>query len=154
MAFVIDRTLEIDAPAAVVWEVVSDLARYPEWNPFCIECHSTLQPGDPIDMTVKLMAKPQQQREWMLEFVDGKRFAYRMTPLRLCALSSYRAHDVNPVAAARCRYHSYFHLKGWFSGVVTTLLGRRLVKGFEGMNAAVKQRSETLWAERSKTPMR
>ena len=81
--FVIEKTVEIAAPAAVVWEVISDLKRYPEWNPFCLACASTLKPGDPIDMTVKLMARPQQQREWMLEYVEGKRFAYQMKPVPL-----------------------------------------------------------------------
>src|SRR3546814_14762853 len=40
-----------------VWEVIRDLSKYPEWNPFCIECRSTLQPGDPIDMKVKLRSE-------------------------------------------------------------------------------------------------
>ena len=61
MAFVIEETREIAAPAEVVWEVISDLSRYGEWNPFVSKCESTLQPGDAIDMTVHLMKKPQQQ---------------------------------------------------------------------------------------------
>ncbi len=48
MAFIIEKNLEINAPAEVVWEVITDLARYPEWNPFCVECSSTMQPGDPV----------------------------------------------------------------------------------------------------------
>src|SRR3546814_12580154 len=78
--FVIEKTVEIKAPAAVVWEVIRDLSKYPEWNPFCIECRSTLQPGDPIDMKVKLMAKPQPQRAWVKEYVEGRRFASAMKP--------------------------------------------------------------------------
>jgi uncharacterized membrane protein len=33
MAFVIEHALSIDAPSELVWAVISDLARYPEWNP-------------------------------------------------------------------------------------------------------------------------
>ena len=146
--FVIDNVLDIDAPADVVWEVISDLPRYPEWNPFCLECRSTLKPGDPIDMTVKLMRKPQQQREWMLEYVAGRRFAYQMKPAPLGALSSFRSHDVEATNAQRTRYRSYFHLKGWFKFVVMGLFRDKLEVGFAGMSQAIKDRAEALWAQR------
>lgn len=146
--FVIEKTVEIAAPASVVWEVITDLKRYPDWNPFCLSCESTLKPGDPIDMTVKLMARPQQQREWMLEFVDGKRFAYRMKPVPLGALSSFRSHDVQADGAQRTHYRSYFHLKGWLRGLVLALFRDKLEAGFAGMTDAVKTRAETLWAQR------
>ena len=148
MLFVIDKTLEIKAPAAIVWEVVSDLPRYAEWNPFCIECGSTLRPGDPIDMKVKLMARPQVQREWVSEYVAGERFAYRTKPMPLGALSSLRFHNVESVGAERTRYQSYFHLRGWLRPLVLGLFRRKLIDGFGGMNQAVVQRAEALWAQR------
>lgn len=151
MAFVIDRNLDVDAPAAVVWEVITDLARYPEWNPFCLACASTLQPGDPIDMTVRLLARPQQQREWIQQYMDGEGFSYSMKPLPLGALSSWRAHRIVAREDDRCEYHSLFRLQGWLQGVVTTLLGARLRVGFTAMNAAVKQRAEQLWRVRKIT---
>jgi hypothetical protein len=48
MAVVIDKTLEIDARAAVVWDVIADPARYPE---------SSLRPGDPIDRQRERMSQ-------------------------------------------------------------------------------------------------
>lgn len=148
MPFVIDKTLDINAPAEVVWEVISDLARYPEWNPFCLECRSTLQPGDPIDMTVKLMAKPQQQREWMISCEPGTGFSYRMKPVPLGALSSQRSHTIVATGAATARYRSYFHLQGWMKVVVLGLFRGKLEQGFAGMTDAIKARAESLWAQR------
>jgi len=145
--FVIEKTVEINAPAAVVWEVITDLARYPEWNPFCLKCESTLKPGDPITMTVKLMAKPQKQVEVMLEYVEGKRFAYCMKPVP-GLLSSFRSHDVEALGPERTRYRSTFHLKQWFRVVVLALLKPKLEAGFAGMTNAIQQRAETLWAQR------
>ncbi|MDD3764545.1 MAG: SRPBCC domain-containing protein [Nevskiales bacterium] len=148
MAFIIDRTLEIDAPAAIVWEVISDLPRYREWNPFCLECSSTLRPGDPIDMKVQLLARPQRQREWMLECDEGTGFAYRMKPVPAGALSSRRSHAIEAIGPGRARYHSHFELKGWLMPLVRGLLGRKLEAGFGNMSAAVKQRAELLWSQR------
>ncbi len=146
--FVIEKTLEIDAPAEIVWEVISDLPRYPQWNPFCLECRSTLVPGDPIDMKVKLMAKPQAQREWMIGCEPGRGFSYRMQPVPMGALSSFRSHEIEATGAATARYRSYFHLKGWMKFVVLGLFRSKLEDGFAGMSAAIKARAESLWAQR------
>lgn len=56
MTFVIEQTIEVTATPAVVWEVIVDLPRYGEWNPFVVECRSTLAVGDPIDMRVHVFA--------------------------------------------------------------------------------------------------
>lgn len=146
--FTIDKTLEINAPPEVVWEVITDFPRYGEWNPFILECKTTLKSGDPIDLKVKLMSVPQPQREWILEHVPGKSFAYQMKPFPGGALSSRRSHEVTDAGGNRTRYHSYFQLKGWMKPLVVGLLGGRLEKGFAGMNAGVKQRAEQLWTER------
>ena len=61
--FTIDKTLEIEAPAATVWQVLTDFAAYGQWNPFVPECRCELKPGGAIEMQVQLMAKPQFQRE-------------------------------------------------------------------------------------------
>ena len=148
MTFIIEKNLIIDAPAEIVWEVISDFARYPEWNPFCVECSSTMQPGDPIDLKVKLMARPQAQREWVTELVPGSRFVYSMKPVPGGALSSMRSHDLRPLDAMRTEYRSYFHLKGWMRFVVLGLFKARLEAGFEGMSEGIRQRAESLWAQR------
>ncbi|WP_280314638.1 SRPBCC family protein, partial [Nocardia abscessus] len=48
------RAVDIDAPADLVWQVITDFPRYGEWNPFVPECRSSLVPGEPIDMLVRV----------------------------------------------------------------------------------------------------
>jgi hypothetical protein len=150
VAFLIEHDLEISAPAEVVWEVISDLPRYGEWNPFCIEVRSTLKPGDTIDMRVKLGKRAQFQREFVTDYDAGRGFAYRMKPAPAGALSSRRAHQIRALDAQRCRYQSQFRLQGWLVPLVRGLLGARLQTGFSGMSHAVKQRAEQLWEQRKR----
>lgn len=148
MSFVIDKTVEINAPADTVWEVLTDLPRYREWNPFVIECESSLKPGEAINMKVKLGDKVQAANEVMLEFAPKRRFAYRMKPFPIGGLSSFRSHELQALGANRSRYVSHFELKGWMMPLVRALMGKHLEAGFAGMTEGIKARAEELWAQR------
>lgn len=148
MAFVIDLETDIAAPPAVVWEVITDLRRYGEWNPFVVACESTLRPGEAITMQVKLGRRPQKQVEWMTDYDEGRGFAYRMKPVPAGALSSERSHALEDLGGNRTRYRSHFALKGWLAPLVRGLLGGRLQAGFGGMTEGIRQRAEALWKER------
>jgi hypothetical protein len=145
MAFIIDATLEIDASAERVWQVITDFPRYGEWNPFLAACSSTLKPGDPIDLQVRLSdSEPRAQREWILSHTPGREFSYGMKPAPLGALRSRRSHTVTSLGPDRCRYDSHFELAGWLQPLVRGLFGARLEQGFAGMTAGIKSRAETL----------
>jgi len=148
MPFVIEQALDIDAPAAVVWEVLTDFAKYPDWNPFVVEAKSTLQPGAAIEMRVQLVAKPQFQREWIREVQPGQGFSYSMKPMPLGALRSFRSHAIEAQAKERSRYVSHFEMQGWMEPVVLGLFRKGLTQGFEGMTQGVKTRAEALWQQR------
>ncbi|WP_067669236.1 SRPBCC domain-containing protein [Nocardia miyunensis] len=142
MAFVIDDTVEIDAPAEAVWQVLTDLPRYREWNPFCVSAESTLEPGTPITMRVRLLGPGEMtQRERIRSVTPGTEFSYSMKPIPLGALHSLRSHTLTALDANRCRYDSHFELGGWLVPVVAGLMGGALRRGFGGMTAAVAERA-------------
>ena len=147
----IAETLTVAAPADTVWRVVTDLPRYPEWNPFVVACRSTLEPGTPIAMRVRVLPfVAQPQRETIFEHVPGRRLRYGIHPLPLGALASSRAHEVEAVGPETSRYVSTFTLDGWLAALVATLLGKRLERGFSSMSAAIKARAEALHAGRAR----
>jgi hypothetical protein len=150
MPFVLNHDLEVKAPAALVWEVITDFAHYRDWNPFVVECRSTLEPGEPIDMQVMLTDKPQDVHEVVVECVPGRRFAYRMKPIPLGALSSLRSHDIASRGAGSSTYRSHFELNGWLAPVVLALYRKNLERAFGSMSAAIQQRAEALWLDRQK----
>jgi len=142
---VIEHTLEIAAPAATVWAVISDLASYPAWNPFVVACASTLEPGTPIAMRVRVFPFfAQPQRERIFEHVPGRRLSYGIPMRPFGALASSRSHTVEASAADCTRYVSHFELSGWLAPVVSLLLGGRLGHGFAAMSDAIKARAEAL----------
>src|ERR1041385_8241712 len=118
---VIEHRLEIAAPVDLVWEVITDLSRYPEWNPFVVSCRSTLVVGEPIHMRVKLFGSfAQPQTETILEHVAQKRLCYGVKPTP--RLASRRWHEVRAIDGARTEYVSHFELSGWLAGTIRVLM--------------------------------
>ncbi len=148
MALRIDHTHEIEAPAETVWQVLTDLPAYPDWNPFVVAAESSLEVGAAMDMRVRVLPfMAQSQREWVTAVEPGLGFCYGLAPSAGGALASERCHAITPEGPDRCRYESHFELSGWLSGVVKGLLGSQLRRGFTEMSAAVKTRAEALAKE-------
>lgn len=151
-----DHELTINAPVDVVWGVLTDFARYGEWNPFCVRCETTLRPGEPIVMAARLNPSSNattEAREVVTEVVTGRFFAYRMKPFPLGGLRSRRTHTLTPQPDGRSTlYASHFELAGWLTSLVTCLHGPGLQAGFGAMAHALQRRCEEVAAGTAAAP--
>lgn len=148
MAFIIDYEIEINAPLDTVWEVITDVSRYREWNKFTVECQSTLKPGDPINMKVLLFSKPQAQTETIFTHVPKQSLSYGLDGGALKAIVSNRIHTVKSLGADRTHYRSHFELSGWLMPLVRALMRSRLENGFRVMTTGIRDRAEKLHKSR------
>lgn len=142
--FEINHEIDINAPAESVWAVITDFSSYSQWNPFVVEAKSSLKPGEPIDMKVKLLGPVQRQVEIILEVDQGKGFAYCMKPFPFGALASRRSHKIIDLGDGRSHYSSHFELKGWMMPLVRSMMSGALERGFNDMSFAIKHRAEAL----------
>lgn len=148
IAFQIQHSVRIAAPAALVWRVITDLASYPAWNPFVVACRSDLVMGAPIWMHVRLVSPwPLPQREQILAHEPGRRLCYGLRDAFRGGLSSTCCHVVAELDSAHAQYDSTFELRGALSPVVRALLGGRLAHGFQSMTEALARRAEGLHQE-------
>ncbi|EGD55293.1 SRPBCC domain-containing protein [Gordonia neofelifaecis] len=145
MALITDSSIDIDAPAAVVWQVLTDFDAYGEWNPFQRECSSTLKPGDPIDMRFHLgPGGLKSKREYIYEVDEGRSFSYRMKPAPFGAVRSLRKHTVVDLGEGRSRYESHFEITGPASAIVKLMFGKELVGSFAAVTEAIGPRAEEI----------
>lgn len=145
MTFAVRDVLEIAAPPERVWNVIIDLPRYPEWNPFVIAARSTLVVGDPIDLRVRLVpGLPITQHEFVTECVAGQRLCYGIRPLPAGLLRSRRCQEVRAAGGGHSHYTSEFELSGRLAPLTRLLLGTRLEAAFRAAAAALKRRAEAL----------
>lgn len=143
MALELDHVVEIDATPDAVWRVLTDFENYEQWNPLAVRCRTSLVPGEPIDMQVRLGPGPlRKQREWVRTHTPGHEFSYTMKPVPMGALRSLRTQELTALEGGRTRYAAHFEIKGWLSPLVTALFGRALRRGFDGVAEGLRAQAE------------
>jgi hypothetical protein len=135
-------TVDIDAPPAVVWAVLTDTAKYPDWNPFIRELGGELVPGGRLRVRIgppgrrAITLRPrivrieaEQELTWL-----GRLFVPRL-------FDGQHSFVLEPRPGGGTR----FTQSEQFRGVLVPLMGRLVSatgKGFEAMNQALRERAE------------
>jgi hypothetical protein len=147
--------VEIEAPLDVVWSVVLDVDRYPEWNPFVVraECASPPAVGDPIRLHVRWAngrSATSPERISAVEppevAADGVRraalaYVYEGLPARLGLVRGTRWQRLSQPDGGPTTYDTVEE----FAGPLVPLAGPgRVAEGFARHAAALKVRAESL----------
>jgi uncharacterized protein YndB with AHSA1/START domain len=136
--------IEIDAPAERIFEILTDLEAYSEWNPLTPRVESALRPGDPVHLHVRLRGDRLSHR---IEIVSANE-----KPSKLCwgtkigarfRLTAERCQTLTPLDQGRTRYVSEDVMRGWLTPIVMIGYGRALRRGFCAVAVALKTRVES-----------
>ena len=136
--------IEVAATPARVWQVLTDLDAYPQWNPFITRAHGELRVGARLEVLIQIpgesgrvfrpeVLKVERERElrWLGRFAVPGLF------------NGEHFFKIEPRETGRTRF-----LHGErFTGLLVPFLGRMLDKterGFGSMNDALKTRAEAV----------
>jgi uncharacterized protein YndB with AHSA1/START domain len=139
-------TVEIDAPAMVVWSVLVDYERYPEWNPFTVRVDTTLEIGTQIDLHLPDPSKPGEtflNREWV-RAVDAPSYLRYDTGEEIPGMHAVREQFVTDLGDGRSSYRTTDLFSGEFATYVFEQQGAWVKAGFDSVCAALKIRAERL----------
>jgi uncharacterized membrane protein len=139
-------SIDIDAPPAVVWEVWSDIERWPEWTASV----SRVQPLAPGPLAVGLRARVEQPKlrpaEWQVTALDpGRSFVWMSRGPGLLATAT---HLVEPRGAGS-RAVSTIAFAGPIGWLVGRIWGSLTQRYMEMEGAGLKTRSEQRGARRA-----
>jgi hypothetical protein len=135
--------IEIQASDERVWQILTDFASFPQWNPFIrrisgeaktgARLEAYLQPSGASGMTFKptvLKAEPQRELRWLGHFLMPGLF------------DGEHVFTIESLGANRVR----FTQREFFTGLLVPLFARSLdadtQRGFKEMNQALKTRAE------------
>jgi len=144
-AQVIKAEIEIDASPETIFEILTDLAKYPEWNPFTPRIDSTLEIGAPVKMLVRLGAgsRLRRQVEYVTKNERPKQLCWGADiPLRFL-IRADRCQTLEPLEHGRTRYICTDTISGWLTPLVIRFFGPAMQRGFEDCARALKKRAES-----------
>lgn len=135
--------IDIDASPEEVWQVLTDLPAYPDWNPFIVRAEGRVEVGGQLRLRMQPVGgRPATLNPTVIEVVSGARLRWRGTlgvPGLLKAEHVFRL-------AARDDGGSRLHHDEHFHGLLVPLLSKSLhhstLPAFVAMNQALKRRAE------------
>ena len=137
--------IEIDASVERVWEILTDFASYPQWNPFIRQISGELKVGERLEVRLEppdsrgitlrptvLRAEPNRVMRWV-------------GPLLVRGLfDGEHSLATEPLEGNRVRFVQHEAFKGVLVRLLARSLDKNTLRGFEEMNQALKERAEAL----------
>lgn len=142
-------TVDIDAPARIVWDILTDMPRYNEWNPFCVRAISTLEMGAAVEMTLVNYASPGSlvpNLEYICAFEPERMISWEMKYSDAWPYPARRDQVIEGTGPNSCRYFSTDAFLGNNGIHVFRFAGPWVKRGFDDSARALKARAEAIFA--------
>ena len=142
-------SVDIDAPAATVWEVLVDFATFPTWNPFIVSAEGDLEVGGRLTLRMQPVGgSAVTLRPTLVEVVQGRRLRW-LGRLGVRGLfDADHLFTIEPLPAEGARLVQQEEFGGLLVPLFSRSLDRGTLPAFRAMNAAVKDRAERVAAAR------
>lgn len=135
--------IDIHAPVVRVWELLADLASYPDWNPFIRRAEGTLAQGERLRLELQIpdgmRMKIRPRLITVIEQAEIRWIGHLMVP---GLFDGNHRFVLTPLAPARTRLVQQETFRGALVPVFGGWIGAGARRGFEAMNRAAKARLE------------
>lgn len=134
---------EIHAPAERVWQLLTDFASFPQWNPFIREAIGEAKPGSRLQIRIQpsgasgmtfrptvLKAEPNRELRWLGRLLVPGLF------------DGEHIFSIEPLDENRVRFVQREKFSGLLVPLFASSLDRDTKRGFDEMNQALKARAE------------
>jgi hypothetical protein len=148
------ETVTIDAPASVVWEVLTDLPNYGEWNPFCFAAESTLEMGAPLHMQLNNYTMPGETYpnvEFICANVPERLLSWELHHTDAMPYPARRDQVIEALGPERCTYYSTDEFFGPNAPHVMFFCGGWVKRAFDDTAQGLKRRAEQIYRDRKQS---
>ena len=133
----------IQAPADLVWGILTDFRSFERWNPFIRQIRGQISIGSPLDVTLAMRGRAKvTQRHVVLRADDQRELRWRYRICLPCLFDVQHCCRLDPMPGGVTRLRHSHALRGTLAEV----LGRRqeaaMTEAMIEMNTALKMRAE------------
>ena len=138
--------IRIDAPVGFVWDVLTDVERYGEWNPFTPQARTDFTIGSPAHLVVRMGPAKMRITETVCAFDPLRLIAWRKAFGARWLLLAVREQHLEPVSERSCHYHNTDRLTGVLAPLVFVCFGGYMHRGFTRVGEGLRHYAEAKYA--------
>lgn len=139
----IHTEIDINAGTRPVWKVLTDLESYPEWNPMIRRASGQLRAGARLTVHFEPAGRRGHTfRPRLLVVEDNRELRWRGSPGVFLIFESEHLFVLDQTAGNKCRLNHDMVFYGLAVPFLKKRLRKAVIRPFEEMNLALKERAE------------
>jgi len=147
MAIKIEHRIGIAAPASVIWEVMVDVAAWPEWSAIYSKASGEVRFGGVLALTLDLPGhRPREIEAAVLDWTPDEAIHLKTKSF---LMETTRYLEIEKYSDTGCAFSNGEIFSGYAVRYIPRSRFRALREGFAALGEGLKARAEALWRERS-----
>ena len=138
--------IRIEAPAAFVWDILTDVENYHRWNPFTPRARTDFRIGSAVHLWVRMGPLKMPMTETMSAFEPTRLIAWGKTFGARWLLAALREQHLEAESGTSCVYRNTDRLSGALAPLVLRCFGGFMRRGFTDVGQGLKLHAEAEYA--------
>lgn len=134
----------IHAPDHTVWDIIADLPRYGEWNPWIRSAQGSTRPGDAVVVTAQFGKQGGTYHHRMVAASRPQLFHWCDVGWFTLFADGERIRHITRIDDTHCHYRVELRVSGIGAGLANRLFGDFMRGGLKAEADALQQRAEAL----------
>jgi hypothetical protein len=140
--WMITTSVEIDAPPARVWSVLTDLSAYPQWNPFIVAASGTVAAGERLSLSMALPGRePMSIKPRLLVVEPDRELRWKGRLVIPGLFDGEHVFVLEPLEGGRTRLDHWERFGGLLLPLAKRMIYDDTVASFHALNAALAKRA-------------
>jgi hypothetical protein len=135
--------IDILASPEKVWQILRDLDKFPEWNPFIHHAIGTAKVGEKVDITVRSGSKEMTLHCTVIKVEPNKELRWKYHVALPVLFSGEHSFIIEQVDGNKVRFIDREIFHGLLVSSQAKDIDTNSKQGFEAMDKALKARAET-----------
>jgi hypothetical protein len=152
MSVKLEHRLGIKAPAHLVWEIISDLSTWRDWNPLYPQAKGVIGFGERLTLEVSIEGMaPRTIQPTILDWAPDEAIHWKLSAMG-GLVTSIRYLEIEKMHDEGCIFSNGELFDGLLGPSVAKRLKWKIRAGFAALGEALRDRAEARWRERAGAP--